>query len=79
MMAWLYALLASRPVVWLLLFVNAAGTIYGYYWYRYQLADTPPVFLPFVPDSPTASLFFLSSLWHGFSAGRRRFLKRWLW
>ncbi|MED4271568.1 DUF1405 domain-containing protein [Geobacillus stearothermophilus] len=58
-MAWLYALLASRPVVWLLLFVNAAGTIYGYYWYRYQLADTPPVFLPFVPDSPTASLFFL--------------------
>ncbi|EPR28178.1 putative membrane spanning protein [Geobacillus sp. WSUCF1] len=58
MMAWLYALLASRPVVWLLLFVNAAGTIYGYYWYRYQLADTPPVFLPFVPDSPTASLFF---------------------
>lgn len=59
MMAWLYAILAARPVVWLLLFVNAAGTVYGYYWYRYQLAETPPVFLPFVPDSPTASLFFV--------------------
>ncbi|RLQ10602.1 DUF1405 domain-containing protein [Geobacillus sp. FSL K6-0789] len=58
-MAWLYAILAARPVVWLLLFVNAAGTVYGYYWYRYQLAETPPVFLPFVPDSPTASLFFV--------------------
>jgi len=58
-MAWLYAIFASRPVVWLLLFVNAAGTVYGYYWYRYQLAETPPLFLPFVPDSPTASLFFL--------------------
>ena len=59
MMAWLYAILAARPVVWLLLFVNAAGTVYGYYWYRYQLAETPPDFLPFVPDSPTASLFFV--------------------
>ncbi|OQP05908.1 hypothetical protein B1690_10565 [Geobacillus sp. 46C-IIa] len=58
-MAWLYAIFASRPVIWLLLLVNAAGTVYGYYWYRYQLAETPPLFLPFVPDSPTASLFFL--------------------
>ena len=58
-MAWLYAIFASRPVVSLLLLVNAAGTVYGYYWYRYQLAETPPLFLPFVPDSPTASLFFL--------------------
>ena len=58
-MAWLYAIFASRPVVSLLLLVNAAGTVYGYYWYRYQLAETPPLFLPFVPDSPTASLFLL--------------------
>ncbi|MGG3922987.1 DUF1405 domain-containing protein, partial [Geobacillus thermodenitrificans] len=35
-MAWLYAIFASRPVVSLLLLVNAAGTVYGYYWYRYQ-------------------------------------------
>lgn len=79
MMAWLYALLASRSVVWLLFAVNAAGTAYGYYWYRYQLADTPPLFLPFVPDSPTASLFFSSSSALGCSAGGRRCSKRWPW
>lgn len=42
----------------LLFIVNLAGTIYGYYWYGYQLKQTPLIFLPFVPDSPTASLFF---------------------
>ncbi|MBM6619844.1 DUF1405 domain-containing protein [Bacillus suaedaesalsae] len=46
-------------MLWILLFVNLAGTVYGYYWYRFQLADTPPIFLIFVPDSPTASLFFV--------------------
>jgi uncharacterized membrane protein YpjA len=43
----------------LLFIVNIAGTIYGYIWYGYQLADTPVQFLAFVPDSPTASLFFV--------------------
>lgn len=41
-----------------LLIVNVLGTIYGYWWYKAQLEITPPVFLIFVPDSPTASLFF---------------------
>ncbi|WP_456279386.1 lipoprotein heptaprenylglyceryl N-acetyltransferase LhaT [Bacillus sp. AK128] len=50
--------LAQRWVLWTLLAVNVAGTIYGYEWYGWQLADTPPIFLIFVPDSPTASLFF---------------------
>lgn len=58
-MKWLYPILVYRPFLWLLLVVNIAGTIYGYIWYRYQLAETPPIFLPFVPDSPTASLFFV--------------------
>jgi uncharacterized membrane protein YpjA len=58
-MKWLYPILADRKVLWLLLGINVLGTIYGYYWYRYQLAETPPIFLPFVPDSPTASLFFV--------------------
>lgn len=78
-MAWLYAILAARPVVWLLLFVNAAGTVYGYYWYRYQLAETPPVFLPFVPDSPTASLFLCSSSPLGCWVDPRRCLRRSRW
>ncbi|RSL33795.1 DUF1405 domain-containing protein [Salibacterium salarium] len=41
-----------------LLIVNVFGTIYGYWWYKVQLEQTPPVFYVFVPDSPTASLFF---------------------
>jgi uncharacterized membrane protein YpjA len=43
----------------LVLIVNFLGTAYGYYWYIPQLVETPAVFLPFVPDSPTASFFFL--------------------
>lgn len=42
--------------------INFFGTVYGYYWYRYQLFDTPPEFFIFVPDSPTASLFFTIAL-----------------
>src|SRR5690606_9864680 len=38
--------------------INLLGTIYGYIWYESQLAITPAIFLLFVPDSPTASLFF---------------------
>lgn len=38
--------------------INLLGTIYGYYWYKSQIAETPAIFIPFVPDSPTASLFF---------------------
>ncbi|MCS0786939.1 DUF1405 domain-containing protein [Cytobacillus firmus] len=58
-MKWIYPLLGSRAMLILLLVINTAGTIYGYIWYKWQLVDTPPIFLPFVPDSPTASLFFM--------------------
>ena len=39
-------------------FVNLTGTIYGYDWYKWQLVKTEPKYWIFVPDSPTASLFF---------------------
>jgi uncharacterized membrane protein YpjA len=55
----IYPLLANKSVLWLLFWVNVLGTAYGYYWYKWQLVDTPPEFLLFVPDSPTASLFFV--------------------
>lgn len=55
----IYSFFADRRILWLLLIVNILGTIYGYYWYGNQLAETPAIFLPFVPDSPTASLFFV--------------------
>lgn len=58
-MKWIYPILGNRGFLYLLLFINTAGTIYGYYWYKWQLVDTPSIFLPFVPDSPTASLFFV--------------------
>lgn len=47
-----------RPFLIVLFLVNLAGTIYGYIWYGWQLEITEPKFLIFVPDSPTASLFF---------------------
>src|SRR5690625_2323969 len=51
-------LLVHRWFLIILLIVNFFGTIYGYVWYKSQLAITPTIFLIFVPDSPTASLFF---------------------
>ncbi|MFB1049323.1 DUF1405 domain-containing protein [Paraliobacillus sp. JSM ZJ581] len=51
-------LLQDRTFLILLFIVNLAGTIYGYIWYESQLSVTPTKFLLFVPDSPTASLFF---------------------
>jgi uncharacterized membrane protein YpjA len=54
----LWYLLTHRSFLTLLFVVNFAGTIYGYYWYRGQLSITEPQFFIFVPDSPTASLFF---------------------
>lgn len=55
-------ILFSRSFLVLLLIVNVLGTIYGYYWYKSQLAITEPQFYLFVPDSPTASLFFSIAL-----------------
>jgi uncharacterized membrane protein YpjA len=56
---WIYPLLANRSFLLLLLIINIAGTVYGYVWYGWQLKETPAIFLIFVPDSPTASLFFV--------------------
>lgn len=56
MRGWL--ILSHKSFLWILLIVNAAGTIYGFDWYRWQLAITEPIYWIFVPDSPTASLFF---------------------
>ncbi|MYL32761.1 DUF1405 domain-containing protein [Pontibacillus yanchengensis] len=50
--------LEQKGFLALLLVINIVGTAYGYWWYRGQLAVTPDHFLIFVPDSPTASLFF---------------------
>ncbi|MEK3886041.1 DUF1405 domain-containing protein [Bacillus sp. FSL K6-3431] len=54
----IYAILGDRRFLWLLLLINVGGTIFGYVWYEDQIVRTPTYFIPFVPDSPTASLFF---------------------
>jgi uncharacterized membrane protein YpjA len=56
---WITYILKDKRFLSLMLIINILGTIYGYIWYGSQLADTPPKFLAFVPDSPTASLFFV--------------------
>lgn len=60
----LQKILLNKCFLWLLFFINLFGTIYGYIWYDSQLSITPPIFLPFVPDSPTASLFFTIFLFY---------------
>ncbi|WP_214629862.1 DUF1405 domain-containing protein [Paenibacillus agaridevorans] len=63
---WSKGFLLNRSFLWLLFICNLLGTIYGYIWYDSQLQWTavnkPLWTLPFVPDSPTASLFFTMSL-----------------
>jgi uncharacterized membrane protein YpjA len=53
----LLAFLRLKSILWILFIVNLLGTIYGYYWYRFQIVDTVYWLRIFVPDSPTASLF----------------------
>lgn len=57
--------LMHKGVLTALLVINLLGTLYGYVWYEPQLRDTPYVYWLFVPDSPTASLFFtiVLALW----------------
>lgn len=62
LVTFLKVILYNKSFMWLLFIVNLLGTIYGYYWYGSQLAITEPKFYIFVPDSPTASLFFTLAL-----------------
>lgn len=56
---YLLTLLMKRWFLWMLFVINFFGSIYGFYWYKNQLAFTEPGILNlFVPDSPTASMFF---------------------
>lgn len=69
--------LLHPKLLWLMMIIYVPGTLYGYYWYKYQLEltwDTHPHWqIPFVPDSPTASLFFAAAiLWLWISPGASR-------
>jgi uncharacterized membrane protein YpjA len=49
-------------LAWPIAAVNVAGTAFGFWYYRFQFADTPLVAWPVVPDSPMATLFIGLSL-----------------
>lgn len=59
---WSTSFLNKRSFLWLLFICNLLGTIYGYIWYgnqmEYTLEHYAAWLIVFVPDSPTASLFF---------------------
>lgn len=66
LLAELAAELWQRPwrssLVWPIIIINLAGSVYGYYWYRLQLAETPSHLWPVVPDSPLATTLFALAL-----------------
>lgn len=47
---------------WLVVTINLVGTAFGFWYYRFQFAETPVVMWPFVPDSPAATLFIACSI-----------------
>lgn len=63
---WSKPFLLSSWMLWSLFIINLLGTIYGYEWYwnqiLYTLEHYPKWLVLYVPDSPTASLFFTLSL-----------------
>lgn len=58
----IWLILTHKSFLWILLFINVIGTVYGYDWYMWQLEITEPKFWIFVPDSPTACLFFVFAI-----------------
>lgn len=54
----IWLMMSHRSFLWLLLVINFFGTLYGFDWYKWQLVQTELKYWIFVPDSPTASLFF---------------------
>lgn len=63
-------MLFKRWFLWVLVVINFGGAIYGFYWYRDQLAETPVWLWLLVPDSPLSTNLFLLVV-IGFLAGWR--------
>ncbi|MFO3689396.1 DUF1405 domain-containing protein [Staphylococcus felis] len=52
----------NRLFLIFLFICNLLGTLYGYYWYAPQLSQSLWYFWPFIPDSPTATLFLVIAI-----------------
>lgn len=58
MWKWFIASLRTKSFLWMMIIINFLGSVYGFYWYKDQLEQTPAYLRIFVPDSPTASSLF---------------------
>ncbi|EKP95059.1 DUF1405 domain-containing protein [Thermaerobacter subterraneus] len=67
----------NRKATWLLVGVNAVGSVWGFWWYHDQLAATPAWKWPVVPDSPTASTLFTVALLLQLAGRRLPALEAW--
>ncbi|MFB6186220.1 MAG: DUF1405 domain-containing protein [Halobacteriaceae archaeon] len=47
---------------WIIIIINVLGTLFGFWYYRFQFMNTTVVMWPFVPDSPGATLLMALSL-----------------
>ncbi|MGE5551755.1 MAG: DUF1405 domain-containing protein [Bacteroidota bacterium] len=63
--------LRRRWLLWSILAVNLLASVYGYYWYAWQFAQTPFVLWLFTPDCPLAATMMAAALWIYLRSGRR--------
>lgn len=62
----IWYLLTHKSFLILLLVINLLGTIYGYYWYGWQLAITEPIFFIFLYRTvrlPVCFFCFVLAAW----------------
>jgi uncharacterized membrane protein YpjA len=52
----------NRIFLFLLIAINIAGTLFGFYYYGIQFSEVQASLWPFVPDSPIATLAFALAL-----------------
>ncbi len=66
---WFLSIPDQRPLILALVVINFLGSLYGFYWYRDQLATTSPWVWIFVADSPLSTFYLtillLLLLWSG--------------
>lgn len=54
--------LRRRHLLWLILAINFFSALYGFYWYKAQLLDTPWYLWLFTPDCPLAAMMMAGAL-----------------
>ncbi len=58
----LFREMRMRKLVYFALIANVLGTLYGWYYYKLQLAENPPYLWILITDSPNSTLFFVLAL-----------------